>query len=510
MTAALEYLTGPVRGTATWLNGNTLDVLVSDSRVVRIAESGCEQPAANAVARLHLSGDTYEIEALEGTPLWVNGVQIGARRLEQRDLIEFGETGPLSRFRIYRESSPVRKSVADIVSDCVDYARVSRRPLGARLRAAFADFLKSLTYQTTFLFRLSVIVSIFALVAITYSQYRSNVRLQAQVESDSLRLEAFSRALYKAQQESLTSRDLGELRREVDQHLTAAVERLNTLEQRSEASRRVISSARQSIVFLQGAYGFRHKATGAVLKHSIGDDQEPLLSPRGQPLLTLDGDGPAAIRQFTGTAFVIDETGMLLTNRHVALPWEDDASVQALGSQGLEPYLVRFVGYLPNTQDPFDVKLLQVSDVADIALLSCSGVTGTIPSLPLGEPPNPGDEVIVMGYPTGLRSLLAQTGKAFLKELQSGDDLDFWAVAQKLSESQFIQPLASRGIVGQVSPAAIVYDAETTHGGSGGPVLNVKGQVIAVNTAIIPEYGGSNFGVPVEFIRQLLMASKGT
>ncbi len=49
-----------------------------------------------------------------------------------------------------------------------------------------------------------------------------------------------------------------------------------------------------------------------------------------------------------------------------------------------------------------------------------------------------------------------------------------------------------------------MYDAETTHGGSGGPVLDINGSVIAVNAAILPEYGGSNLGVPVAKVRTLL------
>jgi S1-C subfamily serine protease len=112
-----------------------------------------------------------------------------------------------------------------------------------------------------------------------------------------------------------------------------------------------------------------------------------------------------------------------------------------------------------------------------------------------------------MGYPTGLRAMLAQTGDSFLAELQQDDSLGFWEVAERLSRAQFIRPLASRGIVGQLSEATVVYDADTTHGGSGGPVLDINGEVIAINTAIIPEYGGSNFGLPVVYARSLLLAA---
>jgi len=67
-----------------------------------------------------------------------------------------------------------------------------------------------------------------------------------------------------------------------------------------------------------------------------------------------------------------------------------------------------------------------------------------------------------------------------------------------------IAPLASRGIVGQATAATIVYDAETTHGGSGGPVLDANGVVVAVNTAILPEFSGSNLGVPAKKVHELL------
>jgi hypothetical protein len=109
-----------------------------------------------------------------------------------------------------------------------------------------------------------------------------------------------------------------------------------------------------------------------------------------------------------------------------------------------------------------------------------------------------------MGYPTGLRSMLAQSGEAFIEELQKTENTGFWSVAARLAEGGYIAPLASRGIVAQATPATIVYDAETTHGGSGGPVLDMNGDVVAVNAAILPEYGGSNLGVPAAKVRALL------
>ncbi len=504
-TASLEHLTGSARGTATWLSGDVLDVSLSEDRLLGITENGGEKPQGDMVARLHRSGESYEIEAREPHPLWINGERVSAKRLEHRDLIEFGETGPLSRFQLYQEGSRVGKSVADIVGDCLDYARVSRKPFGVRFSRALGDMFRGFARQTTILFRLSVIAAIIALAVTTFHQSRSTVRLQQQVESDAVRLESFASALARARQEALQPGDLNAVRRELSHRLSAATERLAVLEERSDASTRVIGSAAQAIVFLQGAYGFRETTTQRMLRHAVDDQGNSLFSPRGQPVLTLEGDGPVAERQYTGTGFVVTGTGALLTNRHVALPWEFDDSAQALGEQGMEPVSIKFVGYLPDVREPFPVRLLKASEDADLAVLLCQGVTGGIPHLRLSDtPPRPGDEAIVMGYPTGLRSMLAQTGDAFIEKLQDGENLDFWAVAARLSEEQFIQPLASRGIIGQVTRATVVYDAETTHGGSGGPVLDINGEVIAVNAAIIPEYGGSNLGVPVEYAKRLL------
>jgi hypothetical protein len=59
-----------------------------------------------------------------------------------------------------------------------------------------------------------------------------------------------------------------------------------------------------------------------------------------------------------------------------------------------------------------------------------------------------------------------------------------------------IAPLATRGIVGQVTPDSVVYDTGTTRGGSGGPVIDNDGRMIAVNSAITPDFAGANLGVP--------------
>ena len=101
---------------------------------------------------------------------------------------------------------------------------------------------------------------------------------------------------------------------------------------------------------------------------------------------------------------------------------------------------------------------------------------------------------------------MARTNPEFVEDLLDADITDFWEVAARLSRAGHVTPLATRGIVGQVTTQSVVYDAETTSGGSGGPVLSLDGQVVAVNAAVVPEFGGSNLGVPAARARELLSA----
>jgi len=395
-----------------------------------------------------------------------------------------------------------------MLGDAIDYARASRRPKLTRIIVALRDFSRDFVLETTILFRVSVVIALVLLGYFSYLQYRSDIRLQQQASSSARQLESFARSLTRTSEEALKPADLNRLRQEMRLSLSDAAERLEMLELRSAASQRIIARATRATMFLQGAYGYRDIATGRMLRYRVDPDGNPLFSLRGQPLLTLEGDGEIARRVFTGTAFLVSADGLMLSNRHVALPWEEDGAEDAPENAEVEPVILRFQGYLPDVEAAFPVELLRASDEADLALLKCNENAGDLPYLELGRgTPEPGAEIIVMGYPTGLRALLAQTGDRFLAELQEDESLDFWGVAERLSQAGFIRPLATRGIVGQRSAATVVYDAETTYGGSGGPVLDVDGQVIAINTAIIPGYGGSNFGVPVAFAHALLAAA---
>lgn len=124
------------------------------------------------------------------------------------------------------------------------------------------------------------------------------------------------------------------------------------------------------------------------------------------------------------------------------------------------------------------------------------------------EPLAPGDEVILLGYPAGMDALLARADPRFAEGLLSTGPVTFWDVARGLAAGGYIAPLATMGIIGQVTEVSVVYDAETTHGGSGGPVLALDGKVVAVNSAVVEYFSGHNLGVPAAEVTELLRAAR--
>ena len=60
--------------------------------------------------------------------------------------------------------------------------------------------------------------------------------------------------------------------------------------------------------------------------------------------------------------------------------------------------------------------------------------------------------------------------------------------------------------LGDVLPDKIIYDAQTTSGGSGGPLFNRKGKVIGINYAVVRDFWGSNFGIPAGFAQAFLLS----
>lgn len=308
-------------------------------------------------------------------------------------------------------------------------------------------------------------------------------------------------ALQRLRADAPSRGDVEALRELLGRSIDGAQARVTAVEAGSLAP--VVAQVGASVGLVQGRYVLVHPAKGKPLRVQVSGGK-PLHTSDGAPRLTLSGNGPVFMSTFMGTFFVIDSRGTLLTNRHVAFPWEGERGASAMKQFGVLPVMIEMRGFLPGQAAPFDVMILGVGKT-DLALLRGSGSALKAKPLVLAKNnPLPGDAALVFGYPTGLNALLARAGDDFVAKLGRMPDLDERRVADILAQAGLVQPLVSRGIVAQVTDAAVVYDAQTAGGGSGGPVVNLRGEVVAVNRAILQNFNGSNMGVPVETAAELL------
>ncbi|MFI8511009.1 S1C family serine protease [Streptomyces sp. NPDC085460] len=175
----------------------------------------------------------------------------------------------------------------------------------------------------------------------------------------------------------------------------------------------------------------------------------------GVVTLHVSGGGSAG----TGTGFVLDNRGHILTNNHV---------VDAASSSG--DITVTF-----SSGETASAKLIGKDAGYDLAVVQVTGVTGLRP-LPLGnsEDVRVGDPVVAIGAPFDLSNTVT-SGIISAKE----------------------RPITAGGEKGDGSDVSYVdalqTDAPINPGNSGGPLLDGKGRVIGINSAIRAA-GGSGDG----------------
>ncbi|WP_407566323.1 S1C family serine protease [Streptomyces sp. 184] len=200
-----------------------------------------------------------------------------------------------------------------------------------------------------------------------------------------------------------------------------------------------------------------------------------------------------AAEQSTGTGFVLDKRGHILTNNHVVQPAEEGGDITVTFSGG-ESKSAEVVG----------------GDAGyDLAVVRVKGVSGLKP-LPLGNSRSVavGDPVVAIGAPYDLPNTVT-SGIISAKE----------------------RPITAGGEQGDGSDISYVNalqtDAPINPGNSGGPLLDSRGRVIGINSAIRAadngggepqtEQGGSiglGFAIPVnkgkEVAEELINTGKAT
>lgn len=185
------------------------------------------------------------------------------------------------------------------------------------------------------------------------------------------------------------------------------------------------------------------------------------------------GFGRSITQQSAGTGFIISEDGIVLTNRHV-IP-EDAGQVSVTLSDGTELEDVEVIGRT-NSSDPLDIAFLKIRDAKGKQLKPVQ----------LGESANikVGSRVIAIGNALGQFQNTVTTG------VLSG-------------YGRSIEAYEEGG--GETLQNLFQTDAAINQGNSGGPLVDIHGQVIGVNTAVAA--GGAEnigFAIPIDDVKGLI------
>jgi serine protease Do len=160
---------------------------------------------------------------------------------------------------------------------------------------------------------------------------------------------------------------------------------------------------------------------------------------------------PDAPRRGSGTGFIIDADGSILTNHHVV----DRAERISVKLSDGRTLLAHVIGTDPDT---------------DIALIKIEGQTG-LPVAPLGDSTmlRMGEWVCAIGNPLGFEHTVTVGVVSFLGRKLFDQSLD-----------NYIQT-----------------DAAINFGNSGGPLINARGEVVGINSAISSRASNIGFAVPI-------------
>jgi Do/DeqQ family serine protease len=165
----------------------------------------------------------------------------------------------------------------------------------------------------------------------------------------------------------------------------------------------------------------------------------------------------------SGSGFIVDADGHILTNNHVVSNADD-------------------INVTLNDKRTFKAKVVGTDPESDVAVIQIEG--DHLPYLQLGDSDRirVGDWAIAIGNPLGMLRGSVTVG---IISAEGRNNLNIFG-SSDLRFQDFIQT-----------------DASINFGNSGGPLCNIRGEVIGINTAINPSGQGIGFAIPINLAKHV-------
>ncbi len=536
----LFCLSGSLKGVTLTPQANPVVIGSDGDCVVRIPPS-----ARRPVAPRHLELEDREgrwfIRSLTDAPVLLNDEPVMEAAIQQNDLVRLGQEGPLFRFRLSQARRPT-KTFHQMVGDARDVVSADRpRATRATRMTVFArQLVKEAVANSTRRFQVAltvmgaVIIGLGVVLVKTMLDSQETVRVmdarhradqeegdrllalltQSRVEREDMerRLTDQARKLDDEIADELARLTVRSKKREAEmQDLSTktqdVVARMSAAELQAGAAKRIHKDYHRGVCFIYVGISFYHPERKQFLRWVI-DPKTGKPDPKVRVPVTLGGEGPKHMDWVSGSGFLIDKSGLVLSNRHVIDPWyEDDSFGSPLLDRGFRAVREVFIACFPGRVEPVPLQRMTVHEDQDIAVVRLVSVPDDLPVLPLSGPKNSleaGMDVYVIGYPEGLSGLMQKLPTSTLKDLVNRSDDANHSLVKNLTQMKGIEPVFTKGALSSKSDTQLVYDAVTYNGGSGGPVFNEDQMVVGINTAISRNFTGANYGTPIRFARDLL------
>jgi serine protease Do len=192
------------------------------------------------------------------------------------------------------------------------------------------------------------------------------------------------------------------------------------------------------------------------------------------------GAGGSQTQEDAGTGIIISADGLIVTNRHV-IP-DGTTSVSVTLSDGTTYDNVQVVGRTSD-QDSLDIAFLKIPNLNGKTLVPAT--IGDSSQMQVG------DQVVAIGNALGQFQNTVTSGiiSGYGRSVQAGDDSG--STSENLSD-------------------LFQTDAAINEGNSGGPLVNLSGQVIAINTAIASNSQNIGFAIPINEVTGLIKSVEQT